>query len=496
MKTRRVALAAVASCLVGFAQGAQAGWLRLDVDGYPLIGDVSEKRLQLIASDLRFFRFAIGRYITSTPSGDALPIMVYAVSDDLWEDNVRPRPDLAGIFVPGAFQADVLLDAEGGWERSRMVVYHEYTHYYIHNLDKFPYPTWFHEGLAQFMAPTIRDGKELLLGRMPYGNWLGLNDWIPMSRLLVVDNSSPEYLNHSGQSQFYGESWLFMHYLLVDSLQRRDGINRLLSQMVNGADPASATQAAFGASPEALDAELQAYYRKQKFRVIPIPAPEKLEKVKTAAVPMSEAAALREVALATLRGGPDDAERVIPLLRRALELAPDDKAALAGLATALERTGKTTEADAAMEKASQPEVKDAVALRLCGEYYATHAAKTQDEPASEKSLADARQCYVRAIEANPGDYQSLVDVVLGTTEPSAEDTAKWMSALEQAQARYPQSEYVSYALSRTYFENGQHEKALAMLKRAAESTRDPVRRRTIANQLRVMSLMRAVPEGE
>ncbi len=493
MTLRRATLATVATWLIGFAQASQAGWLRLDVDGFTLIGDVSEKRLQLIASDLRFFRYAIGRYITSTPSGDALPIMVYAVSDDMWEDYVRPREDLAGIFVPQPFQADVLLDAEGGWERSRMVVYHEYTHYYIHNLDKVPYPTWFHEGIAQFMAPMTRDGNELVLGRMPYGKWLGRNEWIPMSRLLVVDNSSPEYLNHSGQSQFYGESWLFMHYLLVDSPQRRDGINRLLSMMVNGADPASATQAAFGATPEALDAELQAYYRKQKFRVIPIPAPEKVENVMVAAVPMGESKALREIALATLRSRPEDAGRVIPLLRRVLELAPDDKASLAGLATALDRTGSAAEADAAMATASQPEVNDAEALRLCGEYYAARAAKSDDEAASEKYLADARQCYVRAIEANPGDYQSLVDVVLMTKDPSVDETAKWTAALERAQAHYPQSEYVSYALSRTYFESDQYEKSLAMLKRAAEATRDPVQRRKIANQLKAMSLMKPVP---
>lgn len=474
-------LAAVA--LAGTSRAADAEWLRLEADGFVFTGDVSEKRLQAIASELRMFRYAIGRYITSTPSGEAMPVSVMAVTRQTWERHLRPRERIAGLFVPGPFSGDILVNGEDGWENARTIVFHEYTHYYVHNLDKFPYPAWFNEGLAQFLAPTIKEGRQLVLGRMPYGNWLatGPDAWIPTARLVQVDLQSPEYRDHNGKSQFYPQSWLFAHYLLVGNPAMLDGLNGFLGGMVNGADPAATVQASFGMTFEQLDATLQAYYRRQNFRVIPIPAPPALAKVKTRAVPIAPAAALRDLGLAALRGQPDDANRVVPLFTAALEADPGDARAMAGLALALAATGKGAEASRWMSAAASAPRADAVTLRLCGDFHAASHEGVAGEPGA------AAACYKRAVAADPGDYDALVGLAGVDDSPSAADNRAMIAALEAALRRYPQSEFLGYALARAHFIDGNVEAARATLVRAANVTRNPAMRQQMAVLLRELA---------
>jgi hypothetical protein len=51
--------------LLAASAAAVADWSRIEVDGFTFTGDVDERRLKAIASDLRLFRYAIGRYITT-----------------------------------------------------------------------------------------------------------------------------------------------------------------------------------------------------------------------------------------------------------------------------------------------------------------------------------------------------------------------------------------------------------------------------------------------
>lgn len=458
---------------------AASEWLRMEDDGFTFVGDVSERRLKQIAGDLRMFRHAVGRFITNEPSGDAMPVSVFAVSHDSWEKYVRPREHLGGVFVPGYFSADILIDAESGWDAARTVVYHEFTHHYVHNLDKFPYPAWFHEGLAQFLGTTVRQGRELILGRMPYGPWLdpGASAWIPMKRLLMVNFDSPEYRGHDAANQFYGQSWLLMHYLLVPDPERRNRLASLLDGMVNSEDPDSALDASLGLTSAALDAELQGYFRRQNFRILTIPAPAAIEKVTERPRAISEAQSLRELGLAALRARPDDAGRVVPVFSRLLSLKPNDHTGMAGLALALRASGKGEEAARWIAAVAREPNAEARALRLCGAYH-TGAIKDASNP--NASLSRARECYQRALRTDPGDYEALITLVELENDPDPGENDERIAALERARKRFPQNEFLGFALAKCYFNAGRADDSLATLRRAVAATRDPALRRQMS----------------
>lgn len=471
--------------LLAASAAAVADWSRIEVDGFTFTGDVDERRLKAIASDLRLFRYAIGRYITTVPSGDVMPIRVFAVAEKTWDDYLRPREGLSGMFVPGAFDGEILIDADHGWDRARIIVYHEYTHHYIHNLNKFPFPVWFHEGLAQFLSTTVRDGRNLMLGRMPYGNWLKTDGeaWIPLSRLVMVDQDSPEYVEHDGESQFYLQAWLLMHYILVGDRSLQDGLNVFLAGTVSGGDPAALAVKAFGRTTAALDEELKAYYRKQRFQVLPIPAPAKLEKVKEKARPMPEQDALRAMGVAALRSRPQDPNRIAQVFSKLLEIDSGDTTAMAGLAMA--RTNdEADDADrwiAAVEAASRT---DAVALRLCGDYHIERARRDFDPDSAPAEISKARQCYQRALAADPQDYYALIGVVQSSQDLSPVESKALAEPLEAALRRYPQSEHLAFALAAMYHNMGDDARAVAMIRRAAGASRDPDMRQQLAALLK------------
>jgi len=485
---RRAILALLASAWIPVVPAAAADWSRLEVDGFTLIGDVDERRLKAIATDLRLFRYAIGRYITTVPSGDAMPIRVLASSEATWERHLRPREGLAGFFIPGLFDGDILIDADHGWDSARMTVYHEYTHHYMHNLDKFPYPVWFNEGLAQFLSTTARDGRSLILGRMPYGNWLKTGDdsWIPLSRLAKVDHDSPEYIGHEQQSQFYLQSWLFVHYMLVGDQSLRDGLNAYLGDTVNGGDPAVAAAKAFGRSFETLDSELKSYFRKQNFRVLKLPAPAKIDKVKEKAAPLSEQEAMRALGLAALRGHPQDPQRVAPVFKRLLEIDAGDTTAMAGLALTLVDEDED-EADRWIKSVEESARADPMALRLCGDFHIEQLDGDAAAEGAEDYVARARECYQRAFAADPADDYALIGMARLSESRLPEDSSALISSLERALGRYPQSEYLALELARIFYNTGEDERALATLRRAISVTRDPAMRRELAVLLRKLS---------
>lgn len=476
---------AVTLLLVAAASRAADPWQRLEVDGFTFSGDVGDKRLRDIAGELRLFRYAIATFITTSPSGEALPVRVLAVRRATWEQYLRPREGIEGIFVPGPFGGDIIVNAESGWEQARMVVFHEFTHYYVHNLDKFPYPPWFSEGVAQFFEPTIREGRELILGRMPYGNWLDVNDgkWIPTARLVQVDHQSPEYVRHDSMSQFYGQSRLFVHYLLVGNRAMQDGLGVFMSGMVNGQDPAALAQSAFGQSFEAIDAALKAYYQKQRFQVIPLPAPRDLAKVKERAAAIPGGEALREAALAGLRARPEDPARLGALFEGALGVDPADARAMAGFAIVLRATGDRARADGLMSAAIGGPRADSAVLTLCGDY---HASAVGDDAGD---LEGALACYRRAVAADPANYAALVALAMLVEDPSPEDNRAMIAALQAGITRYPQSEFLGLALAKSYFNAGEFARSRDTLRRAANLTRDPGMRR------RVAALLRTLPAG-
>jgi Flp pilus assembly protein TadD len=489
MKLGLPAIACALLVLVGSGNACAAEWHRLEADGFTFIGDVGAQRLRRIALELHEFRDLVSRFITNRPTGDVMPVRVFAVTRSTWERSLRPRDLVDGVFVPRMFGADILINAESGWDRARMVVLHEYTHYHVHNLDKFPYPLWFDEGLAQFLGAALRDGEDVVLGYMPRGKWLATDNagWIPFERMVQIDYDAPEYGRHAAATtQFYSQSWLFMHYLLNGRPELQDGLNRFLTAPTSGDALAAATRDAFGMDPAQLDEQLLAYARAGRYRIRPYPIPARQLKEVAQPVTMNETVALREMGLAALRAAPTDPSRLAPVFSAVLRASPSDTRAMAGLAMVLDATGNTVDADrwiGAVWSAAEP---DSQALRLCGEYQVEQAQR--DAAALDTSrLIKAQNCFAKALKNDPDDYDALYGLAQTTPLSGQPLSVDIEAALNEASERYPQNEFLAVALAVTHAAAGRREAALEAARRAAGLSRDPEMRRSIIGLMETLN---------
>ena len=82
------------------------------------------------------------------------------------------------------------------------------------------------EGFAECYSTFELGGKanEFSIGKAPEMHVMMLNaatDFMPLKRLITIQQNSPEYNEKTKQGLFYAESWAFVHYLILGAEGKR-----------------------------------------------------------------------------------------------------------------------------------------------------------------------------------------------------------------------------------------------------------------------------------
>ncbi len=137
----------------------------------------------------------------------------------------KDEDNRAGLFMR-APDKDYIPSSGCPGRASVRTVYHEYTHFMLRNATEW-LPLWLNEGLAEFYQNTDIQEKDVLLGQANSDDILYLrqNRLLPLTTLLKVDSTSPDYHQEQKASVFYAESWALTHYLEITDRQK--GTDRL-----------------------------------------------------------------------------------------------------------------------------------------------------------------------------------------------------------------------------------------------------------------------------
>jgi tetratricopeptide (TPR) repeat protein len=477
----------LALCIMLWAGAAVAGdWRRLAADGFTVVGDVSEQRLQKVAVELARFRATVGKFMSTGAPERELPVRVFAVSRKTWNGYLQLRQGVAGYFHPDHFGVDIVIDAEGEFERSRMIIYHEYTHYYMHANDTFPYPLWFEEGVAQMMSTLRASGKKLYAANLPHGGWLDTGSgWMSLAEVVSATYDSPQYVGHKAADQFYMEALLLTHYLIIGAPPARNSqLNRFLERLVVGKlDPEAASQAAFGVPLATIEQEVLQYYRKGNFLAMiqpdPVSAGERYPVVR-----VTDAQGWDEVGHVMLRVDLDPA-LAMQTFQKVLEIDPGNRRAMAGIAVALERQDRQPEADQWLARMRATTEPAGLPDRYCGEIYASRLDTVTDMEAEEDLRRRSTECFTAARRADPNDLQSLIGLAcLAGSDPEA--TSQILEPLVAALQRHPENEVLALGAAQCLWNAGRHRESLDYLKRAIERTRDVEMRRVLTDTYRTL----------
>src|SRR6185437_16708196 len=113
----------------------------------------------------------------------------------------------AGIFLPGAGESFILVDASGDLAHT---VFHEYAHELLYANTAANVQTWFDEGFAEYFSTLESHRNKTEVGRVPMADLQFLREngrLMHLSELLTVNQGSTVY-NQNGPSEatFYAES--------------------------------------------------------------------------------------------------------------------------------------------------------------------------------------------------------------------------------------------------------------------------------------------------
>lgn len=273
-------------CLVFAAQGANVDardsedkdkepevWTSVRSANFLLVGNATEKEIRQVALRLEQFRDALSRYFAGASAQVIVPTTVIVFRSDESYSPFKPVYEGMPSNVAGYFQSSpdlnyITLTIDGNTARPYGTVFHEYMHLFVEgNLRGLP--LCLNEGLAEYFSTfDLSDGgRKVTLGKSNdyHLKVLRTREWLPMEELLTADSKSPAYNEREKRALFYAQSWVLAHYLMLGREgARQSDFYRFTELMAEGMPVAETFKRVFGREPAEVESELKEYVKREK----------------------------------------------------------------------------------------------------------------------------------------------------------------------------------------------------------------------------------------
>jgi hypothetical protein len=437
-----------ASCVVAGATlvvsaPAQASWQVAKSRHFIIYADDNPRRVADFAARLEKFDQAarILLQMDDPQVGDGNRVIVFVLPISAVQRLAGNDKFVGGFYIGRASGSLAYIGrpVAGGQELGdQPVLYHEYAHHLMmQQLDQ-PYPQWFVEGFAEFLANPVfgKDGS-VGLGTAAVKRARGLiyGRQMPLDQMLGESYGEINKLPSEMRESIYGRGWLLTHYLFMEP--RREGqLNRYILAIANGTPKLQAAQAAFGDLGQ-LQKELDAYLNRTLY-YFKVP-PGRIRPVAVDVQPLSQGAAQVIQLRARVKKGVPPAEReALAGEVRAVEAKfPGDALVEATLAEAELDAQHAPAAEAAADRAIAADPKSAEPLVLKGRAIENRALAL--DPAQRSALfAQARKIFIAANKLDLEDPEPLMNYYRAYLEEGVRPTDNAIAALHYASNLAPQ----------------------------------------------------------
>jgi tetratricopeptide (TPR) repeat protein len=452
-------------------------WTSVRSRNFLLVGNASEKDIRQVGVRLEQFRDALSRFFASGGSAQTLvPTTVLVFRSDESYSPFKPIYEGTASNVAGYFQSSpdlnyITLTIDGNTARPYATVFHEYMHLFVEgNLRGLP--LCLNEGLAEYFSTfdLSEGGRKVTLGKSNdyHLKILRSREWLPMEELLTADSKSPAYNEHDKRALFYAQSWALAHYLMLgrDGARQAD-FYRFVELMAEGTPMGDTFKQVFQQEPAAIERELKEYVKRDKrpVQVTLLDKRSQVEEMKSATVSEAET----QYYLGDLLLHMNRLDEAASYLKESLRLEPSLAAANASLGTVYVKQRNFNEAIPLLKRA----VELAPENYLAHYYYAFGLSRQgMDENSivsgyEPEAAGTMRAELLRAIELAPAyteSYHLLAFINLATGEHL--DEAE--TVLRQAMRLAPAREDFAFVLAQIYERRRDWDRARAVL--------DPLRR--------------------
>ena len=503
----RSAQALVLPILLAISPPTNERWTRTEIGNLVILSNASDRAARGVAENLLRLRQTLME-VSKLETRSPIPTYVYAFRNEASFDPYRVaivgknRESVRGIFfsLPDSnrilIQADVAIDD---------VVYHEFTHYFIRNT-VVGIPLWLDEGLAEFYATfsPVGGGRSVRLG-LPnkiHLTFLQEHGLMTLPELFAFEplKLPPADLR---VEQFYGESWLLAHYLLIGNPKRGAGLGPFLSLVYEGHPLAESFEKAFGVSMKDMQAEVNTYLQRGRYNAVAYT----LSETGASEIPQPREIPRDEVlaSLGDLLTHTDARQDGAIFLKEAIAANPRNAIALADLADVQFSAGQPEEAEKLYKRSIEAAGSDYRPFVWYGNRLIVDLQKKarEGERIAPAAIASVRELASRAIQLAPDDPNGYA--ILGATYAFlGEKPAEGIKASEKSFQIAPARLDVAADLVLLYRIAGQEKASASIIDRVIRPSRverfltEAKDNLTLGDYVRGMNLIESgrKPEGE
>ena len=434
-------------------------WIEVRTKSFSIYSTMSEADSRSLLEDLELFRAALLSVTRLRDVQSHVPTEIYAFQRPSDYRPFRPASNVVGHFVPGLRANLVGLSAGQHGVLARAVLYHEYTHFLLHDEGRGYYPLWFDEGFAEMLSSVDVLGALVRVGAVPQHRMQALIMPRKVAYERVIGAQSFRGWNNYDIAMFYAQSWLLVHHLILGQGGKfTPRLDRYLDQVAQGVDSAKAFEDAFGIEVRNLEEELAEYAKQIPSFGLPRRDLLKGVEITVRSVPTDEIAnRLGWFSLAMGRR-----PQAKSYFERAMAVNPNHARAIAGRAEIDKFDKKWVEAEAGYQRSLELAPEDWQNQLEFAEYFAYRA--YLEEAGREENLERSRERLARVIALVPDHPEAHAQ--LGATYTfGGQPPEPGIEPLERAAVLLPAHAEIEFPLAQLHYRANHRERARELLRR-------------------------------
>ncbi len=142
------------------------GWVAVETPHFAIASRLPESETVELARKLERFRAAVLLITNIQQRAPRVPTFIYVFDRRSSFREFATEPNISGYFLPAMRANYAALWASRGSEAENLL-YHEFTHFLVHNAGGSAYPRWYNEGFAEFMGAVQQVDENLVVGAVP-----------------------------------------------------------------------------------------------------------------------------------------------------------------------------------------------------------------------------------------------------------------------------------------------------------------------------------------
>jgi hypothetical protein len=206
------------ACLLALLAAACAtplesrSWLRVRTPHLEILSGADLSRTLEIAARLELLRAVLTRFGIAVRLEPRVPLLVYVFGDATAFRRFRPMDWMDGFVLPREHR-NFLVIHSGKGAMAESLALHEYVHFVLHNGEATHYPTWYDEGLAEFLSTLEVEGSSILVAQIPpaRASWLRYGSPLALRKMMTADGVH-EWSDRALE-RFYAQAWALIDLL-------------------------------------------------------------------------------------------------------------------------------------------------------------------------------------------------------------------------------------------------------------------------------------------